>query len=120
MHELSLAENILDIVKQYVPEKERRHLIKVRLRVGTNAGVVLDSLRFSFEAILHGTEMETAALEIESIPYTVDCNACGRTSMPESGSVGCPLCGGIDTRITAGTELQVVDLELAEPSGGKP
>ncbi len=118
MHELSIAENILDIVRQYVPEHERGLLRKVRLRVGTNAGIVLDSLLFSFEAIVHDTPMATATLEIESVPYTIFCSGCGITSTPAEATAGCPVCGGIDTRVTSGTELQVVDLELDDPTGG--
>lgn len=120
MHELSIAENILDIVRQYVPENEYRLLRSIRVRVGTQAGVVADSLLFSFEAITHDTPMQAAKLIIESVPYSINCRSCQSASNPEEGTMICPACGSLDTVVTGGTELQVLDLELEEPSGGTP
>jgi hydrogenase nickel incorporation protein HypA/HybF len=65
MHELSLANGILDIVRQYVPI-ERAPLVRtVRVRVGDLAGVVPDSLAWCFGAIVCDTPYERASLTID-------------------------------------------------------
>ncbi len=64
MHELSLANGIFDIVRQYVPA-ERAPLVRaVRVRVGDLAGVVPDSLAWCFSAIVSDTPYEKAWLAI--------------------------------------------------------
>ena len=48
MHELSVAQNIVEIIQQHVPESEWGRVAAVRLKVGAVAGIVPESLEFSF------------------------------------------------------------------------
>jgi Zn finger protein HypA/HybF involved in hydrogenase expression len=48
MHELGVAQSILDIVRQYVPEDQERAVRAVKIRIGEMAGIVADSLEFAF------------------------------------------------------------------------
>jgi hydrogenase nickel incorporation protein HypA/HybF len=114
MHELSIAESIIDIVHQYV-EKER--LIDVRsvcVKVGTFSGVVPDSLEFSYQAITAGTMLERSTLTLERIPFVIECNDCKCKSVSEDGITQCPLCNSLSTSIISGRELQVKDIELED------
>jgi len=65
MHELSLANGILDIVRQYVPVERAPRVRTVRVRVGDLAGVVPDSLAWCFSAIVLDTPYHTASLAID-------------------------------------------------------
>ena len=112
MHELSVAQSILSLVESYVPEPDRGLVRTIKLRVGTQAGIVLDSLRFSFEAITADSPMTGATLDIEVIPFSIRCRACGLSSSPDDGLLLCPNCGSGDTEVTGGTEMRVVELEL--------
>jgi hydrogenase nickel incorporation protein HypA/HybF len=114
MHELSIAENILDIVRQYVPPQELHSLRTVRIRIGAQAGIVVDSLQFSFEAITQNTPMAKAVLNVLTEPFAIRCESCGETSSPKDGSRSCPRCDSLDTTVLGGTEMQVLDLELDE------
>lgn len=112
MHELSIAQSIVDIAGQYVP-RERHHGIRmIRVRVGDMAGVVPDSLSFCFTAVTAGTPMAAALLEIEHVPYVIHCAACTQDSTTEPGLALCPRCGSAATRILSGTELQVMTIDL--------
>jgi hydrogenase nickel incorporation protein HypA/HybF len=64
MHELSLANGIFDIVRQYVPIERGQLVRAVRVRVGDLAGVVPDSLAWCFSAIVSDTPYEQAWLAI--------------------------------------------------------
>ena len=79
-----------------------------------SAGVVPDSLEFSFQAITSGTEIENAKLVIEKIPFVLECNSCKKTSTNEIGIRICSHCGSTDTTVISGLEMQVVDIELNE------
>ena len=114
MHELSIAESILEIVRQYVPEDELPQVREVRVKVGTQAGIVVDSLLFSYEAITQESPLSGSMLVIDSIPFQIRCNACGLVSSPEGGTRECPNCDGYDTVVLSGTELQVVDMEVGD------
>jgi hydrogenase nickel incorporation protein HypA/HybF len=112
MHELSVAQSILDIVQQSVPQDELADVRIVRLKLGTFSGVVADSLDFCFSAVIAETPLAHARLAIEHIPFAVRCNQCRKTFENDIGFVVCPECEGVDTTVLSGRELQVTEIEL--------
>jgi len=114
MHELSIAHSIVDLITQYVPDGKPGFVHSVKVRVGTQSGVVADSLQFCFEAITKETGLDGTRLDIESVPFVVWCDDCSRSSQNNDGTILCPTCGGEKTRIVSGTELQVVELEVMD------
>ncbi|MBM4161797.1 MAG: hydrogenase maturation nickel metallochaperone HypA [Ignavibacteria bacterium] len=112
MHELSIAQNIIEIVRQNVPENELGDVRAVRMKVGTLAGVVAESLRFSFSVLVADSPLKDAYIQIEHIPFVIQCNTCRQSSSNDQGFAVCPTCGGSDTTVLTGTELQVFEIEL--------
>ena len=112
MHELSIAQNIVETVNQYVPNVRNNSVKSVRLRIGELSGVVADSLEFCFSAITADTPLSGTTLEIERIPYTLHCLPCDKVFTSELGVVLCPACGGNNTRVVDGIEMRVVEIEL--------
>ena len=120
MHELSVAQNILDIVQQSVPKDELADVRIVRLKLGMFSGVVADSLDFCFTAITAETQLAGAHLAFEHIPFVVKCNQCQKTFENEIGFVVCPECGGVETVVLSGRELQVTEIELENEKDKTP
>jgi hydrogenase nickel incorporation protein HypA/HybF len=120
MHELSIAEDVLDIVHQYVPERERGRIRVVNMNVGALSGVVVESLTFCFSAITAGTPLEGVVLHCRAIPYLLRCTACGWEGEAEPGIRLCPACESAETTILSGTELQVTDIELDDDHQEQP
>ncbi len=118
MHELSLAQGIVDIVGQYVPEEQLGDVRVVRIKVGQMAGVVTDSLEFSFSAIVTGTSLEQARLEIVDVPLRARCGGCATEFAVEEMAFSCPACGSKEVTVASGTDLQVAEIELAERPAG--
>jgi len=114
MHELSIAQNIVEIVKQNVPQEDLKGVTSIKLKIGDMSGVVTESLEFGFLAIISGTELEDAKLDIEKIPFFLKCNECKQESSNEYGSSICPECGSSNTTILSGLELQIIEVELRE------
>ena len=120
MHELSIAHGIVDIIRQYVQPPELRRVRSVRLKVGDQSGVVVDSLEFSYAAITADSDLKGSRLDIDRIPFVVECRSCGKRSETERGIVVCPECGKTETRVVSGTELHVLDIEIAENGSEGP
>ncbi|MBZ5496754.1 MAG: hydrogenase maturation nickel metallochaperone HypA [Acidobacteriia bacterium] len=114
MHELSIAQGIVDIIGQYVPEDQAPEVRLVKVRVGRLAGVVPDSLDFCFGAIVSGTSLGLARLAIEETPIQSRCTGCGEIFAVEGAAFLCPGCGSAEIKIISGTELQVVEIELLD------
>lgn len=114
MHELALAQNIIETVHQAVPPGTLNHVRVVRVQVGAMAGVIPDSLEFSFNALVSETSLSRVRMEIEHTPFVVECEACGKRSTNETGISYCDQCGSGKTTILSGTELRVINLELED------
>ena len=65
MHEMALAQGILDVVLDVAGDHEAK---TIRLRVGELQAVTQDSLQFCFEMAATETPAATARLEVEIIP----------------------------------------------------
>jgi hydrogenase nickel incorporation protein HypA/HybF len=116
MHELGLAQGIFDIVRQHVGDSRAGLVRAVRVRVGSMAGVVPDSLQFCFEAIVGGTPYASASLVVDRVPAGCRCDACGHQFALDAPVFRCPVCRDARVRMTGGGELQVVDVELEDAS----
>ena len=114
MHELSIAQSILDIVREYVPEPRSAEVQSIKIRLGGMSGVVPESLDFCFSAITSDTSLKQVKLNIERVETQLHCAECGETSTINGPIFLCPGCGSHNVRLISGTELQVVEIELSE------
>ncbi len=114
MHELSLAQSIIEIVHEYVPDAQQQSVKSIRLKVGAQAGVVVDSLEFCFSAMTASTDLERARLVIDQVPFSFSCKSCTATFVKDNGIPQCPACNGTEVTILSGTELEVTEIELHE------
>jgi hydrogenase nickel incorporation protein HypA/HybF len=116
MHELSIAQNILEIVKQSVTENQAKSVRSIRVRVGQLSGIVPDSLDFCFSAIVNDTAMPQARLAIEQIPMLSQCKNCAHRFGVEDWVFSCPVCQSTSVELISGKELEIVDIELVDES----
>jgi hydrogenase nickel incorporation protein HypA/HybF len=114
MHELSIAQDILTIIRQNVPQEEVNNISNVKVKIGDMSGIVAESLEFCFQAITSGTEFESVTLKIEKLPFVLKCNSCGIESTNEFGTRVCSNCSSADTVVISGLEMQVTEVELKE------
>lgn len=112
MHELSVAQNIVEIVKDYVPEKDLCKVNSVYLEVGDFSGIVSDSLLFCFDVIKTDTPLKNAKIEIEKIPFILFCNDCKSETTNNMGIRLCDICGSYNTNIISGTDMRITRVEL--------
>ncbi len=112
---MSIAAAVLDAVRAELERRPGARLNKVGLRIGEVSGVAADSLRFSFEVLVSGTEMEPLALELEFVPRRNRCLECGEVFAVVDYNFDCSACGSRRTESAGGDELELAYLELDEP-----
>lgn len=115
MHELSLAQNIIEIIQQSVPHAHHRDVRSVCVRVGAFTNVLADSLVFCFEALRPDAGMDEAQLEIVHVPARVTCQRCDTTEVLDELLPLCPQCGSRSVTVIEGNELLVTSIEIVEP-----
>ena len=76
MHELSIAQSMIDMACEVAAREGAKHVLKLRTRIGLLSGVAKTALHFSFDLAAEGTACEGAVLEIEDVPVTVMCRRC--------------------------------------------
>jgi hydrogenase nickel incorporation protein HypA/HybF len=118
MHEISIAESILQIAEAKAREQNARSIQRIKLRLGSFTTIVPEALQFAFEIARVGTLSHEARLEIEIVPMIVRCVVCESSTQPIGGvRLVCAKCG-FPLEIVAGEELQIeyidVDLEAVD------
>lgn len=113
MHELSIAEALLDTMTKWQKENGGR-LLRLRVRAGRLAGIDPEALRFAWPmALSHAVpEVSGCALEVEMLPLTLRCAACGKEVSTEKLMLICPACGEQTLRRHGGRELVIQDIEV--------
>ena len=110
MHELSLAEGILQIVEDAAAKQGFKRVTEVRLEIGALSGVEIEALSFCLDMVLKNSIAEGARLELEKIPGSGFCLECGETVPVNARYDACPKCGSYQVQATGGTEMRVKDL----------
>ncbi|HSR36563.1 MAG TPA: hydrogenase maturation nickel metallochaperone HypA [Desulfurivibrionaceae bacterium] len=113
MHEMSLALNIVELVTGRAEAAGARTINRIELEVGTLAGVLVDSLRFCFEAAARETVAAGAELVIQEIGAFGRCPACGVAAAMAGLVFPCPACGQYLV-LEKGRELRVVSITVDE------
>ena len=79
MHEMSLAQSIVEIVENTAEANNTRKVSKVKLIVGELAGVEMHALMQGLKIASQETPMEGAEIEIERPQGTAWCMMCQKT-----------------------------------------
>ncbi|MCP4684232.1 MAG: hydrogenase maturation nickel metallochaperone HypA [bacterium] len=119
MHELKIAESIVDSVSKEMERRGLKSLRAVGLRIGELTDIVPESLEFGFNAIVAATPMEGVRLEIERVPITGRCRDCGAEFAVRDFQFLCPTCEGRGVTTVGGNELEICYLEVDDPHSDK-
>ena len=112
MHEMSLAEGVLQMIEDAARQQGFARVSTVWLEIGQLSGVEPEAMAFCFDAVTHGSIAQNARLEIITLPGTGWCMACAQTVPMKEAFGECPVCGGHQLQVTGGTEMRVKELEV--------
>lgn len=115
MHEMSIANSILDITKEELAKRGLHTLLRVEVHCGALSNIVADSLRLCFEVLTKDTPFAEAVLDVVELPLRLRCRACGECFDAEGQEalwLPCPHCGeGLGHEVLQGREFFIKQLE---------
>jgi hydrogenase nickel incorporation protein HypA/HybF len=114
MHEMSLVQNIIDIVEQEMDRHGVEKLKSIHLAVGRMSAVVPQQLTLCFEILTSKTRLAGTALDIKMVPITYRCRNCDQEFTSEGISFKCPSCEGEDPELVFGRELKIESIEVSD------
>lgn len=112
MHELGIAQSILDIALKAAGENGGTKVTAVRIQAGELRSIIADQLEFCFAFAAKGTAAEGAKLEVEVLPIIAVCGPCEREFRVENLDFRCPVCQGTSVRVVRGQELRIREIEI--------
>ena len=112
MHELSLAQSVVELIEAAALREGFTRAHTVRLEIGALSCVEPEALRFAFESATAGSCAQGARLEILPVPGQGECPACSHQAAMDKLYDLCPACGTAPLRVLRGTEMRVRDLDV--------
>jgi len=117
MHEMGIANSILEGVAAELRRRPGSRAKKVGVRIGKLAGVDPDALSFAFEALTIDTALTGLKLDVEYLAPRGRCRDCEREFEVCNYELLCPGCGSLATECISGEELEFTYLEIEESEG---
>ncbi len=119
MHEVVIANSLLDTVRMKAAEFPQSRPARVGVRVGEWSGVNEAALQFCIESLASQSDLDGLRVEIETLQNRYECTSCGwefRVGFhAPAGEIHCPYCNSHGTKaLTGGTELDVSFVEWEE------
>lgn len=112
MHEMSIAQNIIEIVEEEMAEHGVQEIKAVNIAIGKLAVVAVEQLAFCFSLIINDSKLAGACLNVREVPLSYRCKSCGNEFTAEDITLSCPSCGADELEMTAGRDLVVESLEV--------
>lgn len=113
MHEMALAEGVLQIVEDQARGAGAEKVVAVWLEIGQLSHVEPEAIRFCFDVVTANTLADGARLEIDRAPGRAWCHDCGaEVDIPQLGAA-CPTCEGYKLQVTGGDQMRVKEMEVS-------
>jgi len=110
MHELSLLENVREILESHAQSQNFAKVTRVTLEIGKLSCVEPEALRFGFDVVMKGSLVEGAELVITETSGIGLCRQCGLQSVIETLYDPCAECGCPYMDVVQGAEMKIKDL----------
>lgn len=113
MHELGIVMHIVDQVEKVAAENDVKKVLKLTLEIGEVSSIVPELFTECFEwakkRTEHLRETELELIVLEAVSY---CRTCKNTYKTTTYAKECPHCGGNDTYLVTGNEMNIKDMEV--------
>ena len=122
MHELSMAQGIINAVIETAESNNATEVTEVGIEIGRLAMINPEQLRFMLSVLVENTIVEEAEIKIEEIPIEIDCSECGFHGEDQVDDkdhyaplVECPKCKNRRVSILNGKDCVVKNIVIEKP-----
>ena len=112
MHELGIAQCIIDIALRAARDNGGGKISTVRIQAGELRSIIADQLQFCFAFAAKDTPAEGAKLEVDVLPIEAVCQDCRKEFRVKNFEFRCPDCRATSVRVVRGQELRIKEVEL--------
>lgn len=112
MHELSIAESLVELIEEHAVTHNFKKVTKITLEIGVLAGIEKSALFFCFDTATQNTIAEGAKLEIQEKLAKGTCQNCHQLVTPSGWYEPCPHCGEMAIKISEGQQMCIKSLEV--------
>jgi hydrogenase nickel incorporation protein HypA/HybF len=109
MHELSLLENVREILESHARSQNFVKVTRVTLEIGKLSCVEPDALRFGFDVVMKGSLADEAELILTELDGIGFCQLCGQNTIMDQLYDICAHCGKPLT-VMQGMDMKIKDL----------
>ncbi len=114
MHEVSIAQAIIDSVRQVKQVREKK-IIGINIRLGEWSHLKEDNLNFVYQVMVaESKQFCNSSLNFDKVQAQSRCRDCHQIFTPRDYSPVCPNCSSIDTELIAGRELEIISVEVED------
>ncbi len=110
MHELSLLENVREILESHALSQNFSKVTQVTLEIGKLSCVEPDALRFGFDVVMKDSLADGAELIISELNGLGVCRQCGQHCVIETLYDPCNWCGSSKVDVVQGLDMKIKDL----------
>jgi hydrogenase nickel incorporation protein HypA/HybF len=114
MHEMSLAQSMIEIVEQEMNHHKIDKLKAIHIAVGRMTAVVPEQMTLCFEILTQNTKLAGTEFKMKMVPVTYQCRMCNREFISEGITFNCPSCNGENPELIFGRELKIEFLEVMD------
>jgi len=112
MHELPVAQSILDIALKHAQKADARRILVLHIVMGELSTLVDDSIQFYWDLIAENTIAQGAKLQFERVPAEFQCMVCFEKFKPDGREYACPRCGSLGVKIISGEEFSLAAIDV--------
>ncbi len=128
MHELSIAQKIIETIEEEANKSGLERVISAKLKIGRMAAFQKEQLEFCLVTYEKTDMLEDMRFEIEEVPVGLKCKACGQEYLDARFDDAefahdiahapalyipppCPSCSSDDVTMVSGNEMTLVSIE---------
>jgi len=111
MHEIKLAEDLVNILNKEVSSPEVGKVKTVYLEVGKLRYIVPEIMRSCFVHIPKDKKLEEAEINIKILPIKIKCKKCKTERVVDNGIYVCETCLSEEAKLISGNEFMVKGIE---------
>lgn len=112
MHELSIAEDLINLIVDVANEHQAKVVHSATVEVGELSGIESDALELAFDVVRKNTIANTCTLKIEHRPLIVKCPNCQWQGEVEKLYPACQSCQNLSVEVISGREMRLLSVDL--------